>query len=43
MQKSASSVFAPSVTPKNDLKLIIEGDSFHWEMPEKNKLLKQKY
>ncbi|MCX6335666.1 MAG: sulfatase [Bacteroidia bacterium] len=31
MQKSAPKVFAPGVTPKNELKLIIEGDSFHWE------------
>jgi len=36
MQKSAPKEFAPSVTPKNDLKLIIEGDSFHWEK-KKNK------
>jgi len=31
MKKSAPKVFAPEVTPKNDLKLVIEGDSFHWE------------
>lgn len=31
MKKSAPKVFAPAVTPKNDLKLVIEGDSFHWE------------
>ncbi|MCU0473500.1 MAG: sulfatase-like hydrolase/transferase, partial [Bacteroidales bacterium] len=31
MQKSAPKAFAPEVTPKNELKLIIEGDSFHWE------------
>ena len=31
MKKSAPAVFAPAATPKNDLKLIVEGDSFHWE------------
>lgn len=31
MKKSAPKVFAPTVTPKTDLKLVIEGDSFHWE------------
>ncbi len=31
MQKSAPKVFAPEVTSKNELKLVIEGDSFHWE------------
>jgi choline-sulfatase len=31
MQKSAPKVFAPEVTPKSELKLVIEGDSFHWE------------
>jgi len=31
MKKSAPMVFAPGVTPKNDLKLVVEGDSFHWE------------
>jgi len=30
MQKSGTSVFAPFVTPKKELKLIIEGDKFHW-------------
>lgn len=31
MQKSAPKVFASGVTPKNELKLVIEGESFHWE------------
>lgn len=35
MQKTAPAVFAPSVTPKKDLKLVIDGDTFHWEKPEK--------
>jgi len=35
MKKSAPKVFAPAVTPKNDLKLVIEGDSFHWEKKKK--------
>lgn len=35
MQKSAPKVFAPEVTPRNELKLVIEGDSFHWEKKKK--------
>ncbi|MBE0655787.1 MAG: sulfatase-like hydrolase/transferase, partial [Bacteroidales bacterium] len=35
MQKSAPTEFAPGVTPKNDLKLVVEGDSFHWEKKKK--------
>lgn len=31
MKKSTPKVFAPEVTPKNELKLVIDGDSFHWE------------
>ncbi len=31
MKKSAPKVFAPSVTPQKDLKLVIDGDTFHWE------------
>lgn len=31
MQKSAPKIFSPEVTPKNELRLVIEGDSFHWE------------
>lgn len=31
MQKSAPKVFAPEVTPKNELKLVVDGNSFHWE------------
>ena len=35
MQKSAPKEFAPAVTPKNDLNLVVEGDSFHWEKKTK--------
>ncbi len=35
LQKSAPASFASPVTPKNELKLVVEGDSFHWE--KKNK------
>jgi arylsulfatase A-like enzyme len=35
MKKSAPSSFAPSVTPKNQLKLIIEGNTWHWEKKKK--------
>jgi len=31
MQKSAPKVFAPGVTPKNQLNLVIEGETFRWE------------
>jgi arylsulfatase A-like enzyme len=31
LKKAAPVVFAPQATPKNELKLIIEGDKFHWE------------
>ena len=31
MQKAAPEEFSPVATPKNKLKLIIEGDTFHWE------------
>jgi hypothetical protein len=31
MQKSVPSVFAPNSTPMNDLNLVVEGNSFHWE------------
>jgi arylsulfatase A-like enzyme len=31
MRKSAPKVFAPEVTQKNELRLVIEGDSFRWE------------
>ena len=37
MRKSAPSEFAPEATPKNDLKLVVEGDSFHWEKKLKSK------
>jgi len=30
LQKSAPSTFAESATPKKDLQLVVEGDSFHW-------------
>jgi len=35
MKKSAPKVFAPAVTPKSELKLVIEGDSFHWKKKKK--------
>ncbi len=35
MKKSAPKVFAPEVTSKNELKLVVEGDSFHWEKKTK--------
>jgi arylsulfatase A-like enzyme len=35
MKESAPSVFAPSATSKNTLKLIVEGDSFRWEKKTK--------
>lgn len=31
MQKAAPEEFSPAATPKNKLKLIIVGDTFHWE------------
>ncbi len=31
MKKTLPSVFAPSATPRRELNLIVEGDSFHWE------------
>jgi arylsulfatase A-like enzyme len=36
MQKSAPKDFEPKVTAKNELKLVIEGESFHWEKKVKN-------
>ena len=35
MQKSAPNEFAPAATPRNDLNLVIDGDSFHWEKKSK--------
>ncbi|HUX55536.1 MAG TPA: sulfatase [Bacteroidales bacterium] len=35
MKKSAPKVFAPEVTPKTELKLVVEGDLFHWEKKKK--------
>jgi arylsulfatase A-like enzyme len=35
MQKSAPKVFAPGVTPKNELNLVIEDDTFYWEKKAK--------
>jgi arylsulfatase A-like enzyme len=35
LKKSAPKEFAPGVTPKNELKLVVEGDSFHWEKKKK--------
>lgn len=42
MKKAVPTTFSPEATPRNDLKLIIEGDGFRWEpknvsVPEKNK------
>jgi len=31
MQKAAPKEFSPAATPRDKLKLIIEGDTFHWE------------
>ncbi len=31
MQKAAPKQFSAHATPKSTLKLIIEGDTFHWE------------
>jgi len=31
MQKASPEKFAPKATPRNSLKLIVDGDSFHWE------------
>lgn len=31
MQKSAPKTFAPEVTPKNELELVVEGDKFYWK------------
>ncbi len=36
MRKSAPLAFAPPVTKKNELKLVVEGDTFHWEKKKKN-------
>jgi hypothetical protein len=35
MRKSAPDSFAPGVTPKNELRLVVEGDSFRWEKKKK--------
>lgn len=35
LQKSAPAEFAPEATAKKDLKLMVEGDSFHWEKQQK--------
>jgi arylsulfatase A-like enzyme len=35
LKKSAPVVFAPAATPRNDLELIVEGDSFRWEKKSK--------
>ena len=31
LRNAAPSVFAPTGTSKNNLKLVVEGDIFHWE------------
>ncbi len=35
MRKVAPQAFAPVATPMNDLKLVVEGDAFHWEKKRK--------
>jgi arylsulfatase A-like enzyme len=35
MRKSAPDSFAAAVTPKNELRLVVEGDSFRWEKKKK--------
>ena len=35
MKQSAPEVFAPSATSKNELRLGVDGDSFHWEPKNK--------
>jgi hypothetical protein len=37
MKKSGPTSFAPQVTPKKDLDLIVEGDKFRWVKRDKNK------
>jgi arylsulfatase A-like enzyme len=37
MKKSGPTSFAPPVTPKKDLDLIVEGDKFRWVKKDKNK------
>lgn len=36
MKKSAPQEFAPSATPRNELNLVVEENSFHWERKTKN-------
>ena len=36
LKKSVPETFAPNATPFKQLKLVIEGDSYHWEKKEKN-------
>ncbi len=31
MRRAAPKEFSPAATPKKELKLIVEGDAFHWE------------
>jgi arylsulfatase A-like enzyme len=37
MKKSGPTSFAPQVTPKKDLDLIVEGDKFRWVKKDKNR------
>ncbi len=37
MKKSGPASFAPNVTPKKELDLIVEGDKFRWVKKDKNK------
>lgn len=36
MKKAVPTLFSPEATPKNDLKLIVEGDDFRWELKDGN-------
>lgn len=38
MQQSAPDEFAPSATPRNELKLMWEGDVYHWESKDGSKI-----
>jgi len=34
MQKTAPETFSPIATPRDKLKLVVTGDTFHWEQKE---------
>jgi hypothetical protein len=31
MKKAAPAIFSPEATSRNELRLIVKGDGFHWE------------